>query len=135
MVILFSEVSANLSSATRDNRVTSLLTSSLRLSIRYFKVVGDNMVILVGPASFSAKQPRMAQRFRSRRGDTLLVLDAIMFDTSWIDSLLGNGLSSSNNAMTLVPMGCSTGTTRINDRTNSIQPVGLSVIVCSSCIE
>lgn len=135
MVILFSEVSANLSSATKDSKVTSLLTSSLRLSIRYLSVVGDNMVILVGPASFSAKQPRMAHRFRSRRGDTLRVLDAIMFDTSWIDSLLGRGLSSSNNAMTLVPMGCSTGTTRISDLTNSIQPVGLSVIVCSSCME
>lgn len=54
--------------------------------------------------------------------------------TSNTESFVGNGLSSNNSVITLGPIGCSIGTTRINDFINCIQPVVFSVISFSCTI-
>lgn len=86
--------------------------------------------MLLGPANFSAKQPRITHKFRSRRGVRRNEYD-IISATSRTESFVGNGLSSNSNVITLGPIGCSIGTTRIKDFTNCIHPFGLSVMSCS----
>lgn len=101
---------------------------------KYPSVVSDNTATLLGPANFSAKHPKITHKFRSFRGVRLSEC-VIISATSSTESLVGNGLSSSNSVITLGPIGCSIGTTRTNDLTNCIHPVGLSVISCNCIID
>lgn len=110
--------------------------------------------MLFGPASFSAKHPKITQRFLSLRG-VFLIEYVIMSATSKTDCLVGRTASSKSSVITLGPIGClkhksfkknlkilkkenkiySIGTTRISDLTNCIQPTGLSVMSCSCTME
>lgn len=80
-------------------------------------MLSDKTAMLLGPANFSAKHPKITHKFRSLRGVLRNEYD-IMSATSRTESFVGNGLSSRSNVITLGPIGCSSGTTRINDFTN-----------------
>uniref|UniRef100_A0A182IRY3 Uncharacterized protein n=1 Tax=Anopheles atroparvus TaxID=41427 RepID=A0A182IRY3_ANOAO len=90
--------------------------------------------MLHGPASRSARKPSMTHMLRSRFG-VRRIERVIMSATFSTESFDGSGLSSSSSVMTLGPIGLSRGTTRMSDLTSWIQPVGLSVMSCSSTIE
>lgn len=104
IVDLFSAVCANFSKAMSENSMTSFGVSSVIFFSKYESVASVRIAIEHGPANFSAKHPRMTQRFRSH-GIVVVVSDLIISATSITESFDGNGESSRSRVITDGPIG------------------------------